>query len=114
MAVDREAFLRFGNRRYCEVPAPWFGDGATVRIQSLTEKERNAIEQTLEGAVSPRARLVIATVVDDAGHTIFTDAHAELIEGLDAQVVAALVDAISEHCDLNGSRLNKVKDEAKN
>lgn len=113
--IGRGELLGFAKRRYREVPVPWIGPDAVVRIQSLTEGERSAIERAIgSDGVSTRVQMILAAVVDDAGHRIFSDEHAATLQDMDAQVIAGLVDAISEHCDCNGDRLKQVKGEVKN
>lgn len=112
--IDREKMLRFGERRFAELPADWIEPGAKIRIQSLKERERALLERQIENdKVSTRTRLIIAAVVDDVGNRLFDDSHAELIESWDAQAVAGLVELIGRHCDLNGSVVS-IKDTAKN
>lgn len=113
--IGRAELLRFAQRRYLKVPVPWLAPDAEVRIQSLTEGERAKIERSItEDGPSARVRMLIAAVVDENGHAIFADEHAAMLETLDSQAVAALIDAVSEHCDCNGDRLKGVRAEAKN
>jgi hypothetical protein len=113
--LTREDLLKFKTRRYLEVPADWIETGKKIRVQSLTEGERAALEKTVtDGDGAIRARVIIATVVDDGGHRIFTDDHIDFITSLDSQVTGALFDAISDHCDMQGNRLANIEDHVKN
>lgn len=104
--IDRERLLRFAKRRYKEVRADWIEPGAVLRIQSLTERERSAVEKSMKDESSVREALIVAALVDDNGNRILSDENVEWLSTLDAQAIAAIVNAIGDHCDLQGTRLN--------
>jgi len=71
----------------------WGGD---VLVSEMSGTGRDAWEQTLQDRdpqgrlISPRAKLVIATVVDESGACLFTDKDTELIGKLSASSLISI------------------------
>lgn len=118
MSASRADFLSGPKRRYLDVPCP--ASGLVARIQSLSEAEMSALEMAeferdsitdelirdedgrlvrREAAIADtRARMIIATLVDDDGKRIFADGDLDLVkEQLDSADSLALYAAIGEH-----------------
>lgn len=92
-------------RRYVEFDVVGYG---RLRIQSLTEAERAAVEYALayaEGdderavAMSFKSRLIAASVVDDEGERYYLDSEHDQIQTYDSRLVAAIYEQIDK---LNG------------
>ena len=70
--------------------------GGEVLVSEMSGQQRDAWEQTLQDRdphgrlVSPRAKLVIATVVNEAGECLFTDKDTEQIGKLSASSLIAI------------------------
>lgn len=95
MAIDRNAILAAAARRYVTVDVPEMGE---VRLQSLTHAER--VEANRRAATSPydvAVWFVIAAVVDDHGNTLFSEADAATIAGLDVRAMGAIDRAMAVH-----------------
>lgn len=79
MSISRELLLKPIARSFAEVPVPELGEGATIRVQSLSAIERGAWEKAtyVAGAavdmVNYRLQLCKACVVDDAGVPMLGD-----------------------------------------
>ena len=92
--LTREQIFAAQDARFETVAVPeWGGD---VRVRTMTGTQRDEYEQSLFAARGPdaavnisnvRARLVAASVVDEAGELMFTQAD---IEALGAKSAAAL------------------------
>lgn len=82
-------------RRYAEFEIDGFG---TVRIQSLTERERASIEKQAGGDdFCYRASLIALAVVDSNGDRVFSDADVDQLAEADCQITIALSDAVIAH-----------------
>lgn len=109
MATATKAdLLGLPERRYMEVRVP--GLPAPVRIQSLNESERSAIEYSVayaddekryDVACTVKARWFVAAVVDGGGLRMFMDADVDRINGLDSRLVNAVADAIVDFNDVS-------------
>lgn len=127
--ASRQQFLCGCQRRHttCTLPV----SGLTVRLQSLTEAEAMAIEmaayerdpitgdlrrdelgrlirteQSIRGA---RAQRVIATLVDDEGQRLLSDADLEQVQQLDMGDMDALDHAIARHLAPNRAVTEEAK-----
>jgi hypothetical protein len=117
--ASRDDFLRqTATRRYTTFTCPV--SGLVARIQSLTEGEESALdlagyerdkitEELLkdetghlvrkESAIrDSRPLLILATVVDDEGKPLFSEADLALVKGMDSGDSIPLFDAIKAHC----------------
>lgn len=111
MPIERGDLMAFIKRRYHEYPADWIEKGKTIRVQSLTERERAAIETRMlaqrdgEGGHSYRSVLIAMALVDEHGKRIYSDSdeHLELLDGLDAMATSRLISAIDDHCKMGES-----------
>ena len=84
--LTKSAILNAVDLQTEEVPVPEWG--GTVRVRSLTGRERDAFEASMvrgEGKTrrvdltNMRARLVALTVIDDAGQRVFSDEEGDLL-----------------------------------
>lgn len=90
MAKTREELLADAERDYAEV------DG--VRLQSLTELERSALESLWTERYSKsktvdmvmRRELLVRSIVDDAGKRMFADSEVALLGAFKPRLVAKL------------------------
>lgn len=106
--ADRSAFLKPAARRYTDYSVPGFG---TVRIQSITERERHQFEASLldehgsfdKGrAALGRVKFISLCIVDSDGLRILADSDLQQIyQNMDAAVVAAIYDRCKTHCNLD-------------
>jgi hypothetical protein len=111
-------------RRYGIYAADWLRPGAQVRISSLSERERAAVERRMldeqqkngDGEhVSYRALLIQLTLVDEDGHRIYGDSDLAMIESLDAMVTNRLITVIDQHCQMGaGSEAERIEELEKN
>jgi hypothetical protein len=112
MGANRESFLRSisSQRRYREVNLPQ--QGVSVRIQSLTERDRSRYELFSTAAdgrydrilnMSARRFLIALCLVDDDGKRLMGDSDEELIQlaDMDAGDAGILFDACRKHCGLD-------------
>lgn len=92
--LSRDVILAVADVQFEDVDVPEWG--GTVRVKSLTGKERDALESSMivgkgknkdVSLSNLRAKLVARSVVDEQGRTIFTD---EDIPALGAKSAAAL------------------------
>lgn len=105
--ATRDALLKRHVRRYrdCQLP-----DGAIVRLQSITERERSEWEShikirrgqvTRESMQMMRARLIVLCLVDDAGQQILQPGDAAQILDWDSALSNALFEQCQEHCGIS-------------
>ena len=98
--ASREAILAIDDSNVEQVVVPEW-NGVTIKVRSLTGHERDQLEasmigkngkaDTARGLKNFRARLVVATVVDDNGAPMFTAADIDALAGKSA----AALDRIS-------------------
>jgi hypothetical protein len=82
-------------RRYGTYHVPGFG---TIRVQSLTERERAGIERAVQGGSSLyRPHMVALAVVDDEGRRVFTDGDVEDLAEVDSRLMLAIADTVAGH-----------------
>ena len=106
--ANRVALLKLCDRRYIDVE---LDAGLTVRIQSLTEKEKSAYETQLiaksgRGIIHDRLqdatrRLIAICLVDEKNDRIFSNSDIDKIGELDSFVSSRIYDAAQEHCGFN-------------
>lgn len=118
MALTREEFLK---RRKplptVVVSVPELGEDATVLVSKLTAKQRNRLEEIVNGGrvgatVNLRnlsAKIVTLVCVDDSGTQLFTEADEEVIGSYDWEAVQRIVQAAFE---LNGMLVNPIEEAA--
>ena len=102
--LTREAILKADDLPTKDVPVPEWG--GTVRVRSMTAKDRDAIETTImmarqegeQSQVNVRARYAAACIVDDAGRPLFS---VNDVEMLGEKSGAALDRVYSAVVDLN-------------
>jgi hypothetical protein len=112
MGANRESFLRSitSQRRYREVNLPQ--QGVSVRIQSLTERDRSRYElfsTAPDGRydrilnMSARRFLIALCLVDDDGKRLMGDSDEELMQlaDMDAGDAGILFTACRSHCGLD-------------
>ena len=107
--ASREEFTRtLSGRRFAVLTLPV--SGLTVRLQSLTERERSEFEslpfdddnELDHDQLKAQGReLVVRVLVDDQGVRMFKDDDAHLLEDLDGADIAAIVTTAREHVGLN-------------
>lgn len=92
----------------------WGGD---VIVSEMSGAQRDAWEQALQDRdgkgrlVSPRAKLVVATVVNEAGECLFTDKDVEQIGKLSASSLIAICNVAQK---LNKLMAEDLEEAAKN
>jgi hypothetical protein len=96
--LGRAAILAAADLPTRDVQVPEWG--GAVRIQALTGAAREALGKAAQqaGAGNFQARLVAASVVDEAGQRLFTDAD---LDALGAKSAAALQRVFDAAQDLN-------------
>lgn len=103
----RSEILSHTTRRYSDVDIPGVGN---VRIRSLTEAERNAIElkqldkhgrRDLKKLPYTKVNWIIACAVDEHGACLFADADADRLLLVDSYITDTLFDAIQDHVGLS-------------
>lgn len=107
--ANRNALLKLCERRYIDLELA--DAGITVRIQSLSEKEKSTYETRLiaksgRGILRERLqdatrRLIALCLVDDKNERIFLDSDVDKIGELDSFVSSKIYDACQEHCGFN-------------
>jgi|TARA_R110000824_G_scaffold48699_1_gene137274 hypothetical protein len=107
--ANRNALLKLCERRYIDLELA--DAGITVRIQSLSEKEKSSYETRLiaksgRGILRDRLqdatrRLIALCLVDDKNERIFTDSDVSQIGEMDSFVSSRIYDAAQEHCGFN-------------
>lgn len=106
--ANRSALLKLCDRRYIDLE---LDAGVTVRIQSLSEKEKSAYETRLiaksgRGVIRDRLqdatrRLIAICLVDEKNERIFNNSDIDKIGELDSYVSSRIYDAAQEHCGFN-------------
>lgn len=107
--ATREQLIGLCKRRYVEVEIPELE--ATVRIQSLSEKEKSDYETRLiskngRGILKDRLadatrRLIALCVVDQNGSRLFSNNDLSVIAEMDSFVSSRIYEACQEHCGFN-------------
>ena len=107
--ANRNALLKLCERRYIDLELT--DAGITVRIQSLSEKEKSTYETRLiaksgRGILRERLqdatrRLIALCLVDENNDRIFLDSDVDKIGELDSFVSSKIYDACQEHCGFN-------------
>lgn len=95
-------------RRFRDVEVPEIEE--TVRLRSLTERERSSVEQMLmtkDGKVADygtllRAKrlLVALSLCDENGERIVSDGEVDRLCEMDAAVLHRIYEAAAEHCGM--------------
>lgn len=102
--AGRDALLALTKRRFADVQLP---GGETVRIRSLTERERSKYESetlTKKGDLNQskladaKRRLIALCICDGEGNTILQADDVKALEDVDSAVTQTLYDAIRLHC----------------
>ena len=103
--ATREELIAASGRRYLDVPVPELN--LSVRIQSLTAKERNRLElqsydkegNAIVSRIAERGvRVFIAVVVDAAGKLMFDLKDIETVREMDSAIIARVSGAAADHC----------------
>tara|TARA_R110000851_G_scaffold53588_1_gene127087 strand:- start:260 stop:658 length:399 start_codon:yes stop_codon:yes gene_type:complete len=107
--ANRNALLKLCERRYIDLDLE--DAGVTVRIQSLSEKEKSAYETRLiaksgRGILRDRLqdatrRLIALCLVDENNDRIFLDSDVNQIGEMDSFISSRIYDAAQEHCGFN-------------
>lgn len=98
--LGRDAILAAQDLPTKDVPVPEWG--GTVRIRSLTARDRDALETAIyqarqEGLVAPdnvRARYASACIVDENGKPLFTEEDIVALGGKSAAALGRVYDAV--------------------
>lgn len=105
MTTVRDRFLQAAKRRFEDVEIAGLGP---VRIRNLSEGERSKIEaathvdnqkESGSGTARWKARMILATVVDEENKPVFSEADLNTVMAIDAAVSDPLYDAIVRHCE---------------
>lgn len=118
--MTRAGILDAADVTYEYVPVPeWGGEGAEVRVRSMTGKERDAYDaesyrlqqanQTDAGAMLAnfRARRVGRSVVDENGERLFSDKDIAALGEKNAAVIDRLDDAVSRLSGMDADAVKK-------
>ena len=107
--ATRKQLIGLCQRRYVEVELPELD--ASVRIQSLSEKEKSDYETRLiskngRGILKDRLadatrRLIALCVVDANGDRLFDNTDLSIIAEMDSFVSSRIYEACQEHCGFN-------------
>ena len=107
--ANRNALLKLCERRYIDLELA--DAGITVRIQSLSEKEKSGYETVLiaksgRGILRDRLqdatrRLIALCLVDEKNERIFSGSDVNQIGEMDSFVSSRIYDACQEHCGFN-------------
>lgn len=91
--LTRKEILAADDLAYEDVEVPAWG--GTVRVRTMTAGERDQFEFSLQGAKNAaenfRARLLAATIVDEAGSLMFSEADMAALSKKSAAVADKLV-----------------------
>jgi hypothetical protein len=89
--------------------------GGSIIVSEMNGAARDEWEQSLQDRdskgrlISPRAKLIIATVVDEAGNRLFTDADTEQIGKLSSSSLIMICDVAQKLNKLLGEDLDEAK-----
>tara|TARA_R100001244_G_scaffold1471_1_gene2177 strand:+ start:429 stop:827 length:399 start_codon:yes stop_codon:yes gene_type:complete len=113
--ANRKALLKLCERRHIDLELA--DAGLTVRIQSLSEKEKSEYETQLiaksgRGILRERLqdatrRLIALCLVDDKNERIFTGSDVNQIGEMDSFVSSRIYDACQEHCGFNKGEISE-------
>lgn len=112
MSLSKNDLLAKSARRYRDVP---IGDGQSVRIQSLNERERTELELRLyskDGKVDVKRlpenklRTLCRCMVDGDGARLFDDTEWQEIEAIDSGIVAKIYSVCLEHIGFEDSEVD--------
>jgi hypothetical protein len=106
--ISRESFLAAAAPAAApriEVPIPALGEGETVFVRPMTAGERDRFEQhqVKDPHTRFRSRILIASVCDENGLPMFTEADTPQLENLPSPIVEPIL--------LAALRANKLRDE---
>jgi hypothetical protein len=113
--LTREAILTAQDLAHEDVPVPEWG--GTVRVRTLTGAERDALGAAMVDAdgkpdlVGYRCRMVAASVVDEAGARLFSDADAAALGAKSASALDRVASAVER---INGMGAEAVEAAEKN
>jgi len=88
-----------------EVPLPELGEGVVVKVQAMTAGQRDRWEASMTvgkgkkthmDTRSFRARLVIASVIDDDGNKVFTSADLPMLNAYPVKLLQRICKAATE------------------
>lgn len=114
MTLGRNELLTPVRRMYQNVETPI----GTVRIQSVSERERSQFEQdtldrngrvTKRGMMTVKPRLIIMCAVDGDGQKIFTSADIEGLMELDSITSNLIADACQKLCGITETDLEDLE-----
>ena len=106
--MTRDQLLQPAKRRFREVEV----NGGTVRIRSITEKERSEWELggldrkgkvARNGLLSIKCRLIVLCVVDEDGNPVFRESDVPKLMEQDSVVTDTIATACQEHCGITDS-----------
>jgi hypothetical protein len=119
--ANRKALLKLCERRYIDLELT--DAGITVRIQSLSEKEKSSYETRLiaksgRGILRDRLqdatrRLIALCLVDDKNERIFLDSDVNQIGEMDSFISSRIYDAAQEHCGFNKGDIQETVERSK-
>ncbi|MFS8534357.1 MAG: hypothetical protein FWJ65_04295 [Limnochordales bacterium] len=109
--LSRDDIIKIDDRKYEEVPVPEWG--GTVRVRSLTGRERDQFEQSLvdkrTGRLSrlanARARLVALCLVDEQGNRLFSTDEAALLGQKSAAALERVFEVARRLCGMSDDDL---------
>ncbi|MER7076635.1 hypothetical protein SAMN02982929_05303 [Saccharopolyspora kobensis] len=117
--LSREAILAADDSNVEDVPVPQWG--GTVRVRSLTGRERDRLEASMigkngkadatRGLANFRARLVAASVIDENGAPMFTEADVDALAGKSAAALDVIASAAMRLSGLSDSDVEELAGE---
>jgi len=111
--LTRDQLLGQCERRYRDVELP---GGGSVRIRSLSEKEKSAYETELmtgKGTFrrsrldDAKRRLMVLCLVDEDGQPLLQRGDTAALENLDGAVTSHIYDEIREHCGFDAEDIEE-------
>jgi hypothetical protein len=93
-----------------DVPVPEFGEGVVVRVKGMSAGERDRFEESLKRGKGKnltvdlrnfRARLCVASIVDEHGVKVFTSADLPALSAYPVKVLQRICNAAIEASGLN-------------
>lgn len=117
MILTREQILEASDRKTEDVPVPEWG--GTVRVQSLSGRERDIYEAGLvqlgnDGTVrkvdmaNARSRLASLSIVDERGERVFTEEDVEALGEKSAIALERVFDVAARLCGLTEEAIEEM------
>jgi hypothetical protein len=109
MSLTKDQILAARDLDQEEVEIPSLGGSVFVRTMTAGERDRWEAAYLKEPGKNIRARLAAATVCDEAGQRLFTDADAEALGGKSAIVLDRIFDVAARLCGLSNRDVKELE-----